>query len=123
MELLEFVEVAFDAVAQLVQRLIVVPLLFAVGARRNHCFGSHRLFYKLDNLVRVVAFVSDHGLSLVLTQQLNRGRVIADLPASEQEIQWQTQFVDQQVNVGRQSTSGTPQSLVAPFLRPVAACW
>jgi hypothetical protein len=39
------------------------------------------------------------------------------------EAQRQAQFVGQQVDLGRQTTSGTPQSLVcAPFLRPVAAC-
>jgi hypothetical protein len=28
------------------------------------------------------------------------------------------------MDLGRQTSSGTPQSLVrAPFLRPVAACW
>ena len=35
----------------------------------------------------------------------------------------QAQFIGEQMNLGRQASSGTPQSLVgAPFLRPVAAC-
>jgi hypothetical protein len=47
-----------------------------------------------------------------------------DLTAGDQEVDRQTQVVDQQVDLGRQTASGAPQSLVrAPFLRPVAACW
>jgi hypothetical protein len=62
-------------------------------------------------------------IGLVLAQQFNRGRVVADLPSADQEADGHPQFVCQQVNLGRQSASGTPQSLIAPFLRPVAACW
>ena len=46
-----------------------------------------------------------------------------DLASGDAKIYGQTQIVGQQMNLGRQTSSGTPQSLVrAPFLRPVAAC-
>lgn len=102
---------------------VIVPLLFAVAAWRNYSLCLHRFFYVGDDLVRIVAFVSNHCLGLALAQQFSRRRVITDLPASDQKVQRQAQFVDQQVNLGRQSTAGTPQSLVAPFWLPVAACW
>ena len=48
---------------------------------------------------------------------------LSGLAAREPEGNGLTQAVGQQVDLGAQSTSGTPQSLVfAPFLRPVAAC-
>jgi hypothetical protein len=45
------------------------------------------------------------------------------LTAGDEKVQRQTLFVGQQVDLGRQTSSGAPQSLVrAPFFRPVAAC-
>ena len=44
--------------------------------------------------------------------------------AGHGEVHGQAQLVGEQVDLGRQTSSGTPQSLVfAPFLRSVAACW
>src|SRR5579875_3771459 len=49
---------------------------------------------------------------------------LTGLSTGQPESDRLAQAVCQQVNLGAQSTSGTPQSLVfAPFLRPVAACW
>ncbi len=44
----------------------------------------------------------------MLAQQFDGRRVIADLAAGQKKIHRQAQFVHQQVNLGRQSTSGTP---------------
>jgi hypothetical protein len=122
-EMLQFSNAAFDAIALFVQVLIVVPLLFAIGARRNHGLGLHGLLDMRNHLVRVVALVGDHRLGLALAQQFNGNCIVAHLAGAEAELQGQSQFIDQQVNFGRQSSSGTPQSLVrAPFLPPVAAC-
>src|SRR5205085_12699684 len=55
------------------------------------------------------------------------GAALMHLAAREQEAQRPSERVGEQMNLGRQSTSGTPQSLVrSPFLAaplPVAACW
>jgi hypothetical protein len=49
-KLLEFAEAAFDAVAQSVKGFVVIPLLFAIAARRNHGLGLHRLFHMCEDL-------------------------------------------------------------------------
>jgi hypothetical protein len=77
----------------------------------------------LDHLVRLVALVGNHHLRLAVAQQFDGYGVVAHLSGGEAELQRQSRLVDEQVNLGRQSSSATPQSLVrAPFLRPVAAC-
>jgi len=59
----------------------------------------------------------------VLPQQFDGLCAIVHLAAGNAKIQRQAGFIRQQVNLGRQTSSGTPQSLVrTPFLRPVAAC-
>ena len=117
--MLQFADAAFDPAALLVQLPVVFPLLFAVAARWNHDFSFHGLLYMLDNLVRVVALVGYHHLRLAFAQQLDGYGVVALLSGGEAEFQRQSQFVDEQVNLGRQSSSGTPQSLVrAPFCGP-----
>ena len=55
------------------------------------------------------------------------GAAFMHLAAGQQEAQRPAERVSEQMDLGRQSTSGTPQSLVrSPFLAaplPVAACW
>ena len=98
-------------------------LLFAVGLGGHDCDRSHGLDVIEDGLA-VVALVGQHPLGLSFSQQLDGLGAVVDLAAGQKKVHWQTQFVGQQVNLGRQTSSGTPQSLVrAPFLRPVAACW
>jgi hypothetical protein len=98
-------------------------LYLAVSFGWDHGFGSHG-FNVLDDGVSIVALVGKHGLGLVLAQQLDGLGAVIHLAASDEKIQGQAQFIGEQMNLGRQTSSGTPQSLVrAPFLRPVAACW
>jgi hypothetical protein len=59
----------------------------------------------------------------VASQQLDGLGAVVHLAPSDKEIQGPAPFIGEQMNLGRQTSSGTPQSLVrAPFLRPVAAC-
>ncbi len=95
----------------------------AVSFGRDHGFGSHG-FNVLYDGVGIVALVGQHCLSLVLAQQFDGLGAVIHLAARDQKIQRQAQFIGEEMNLGRQTSSGTPQSLVcAPFLRPVAACW
>ena len=123
-EVLEFIEAALDLVALLVEFAVIWALLLAVAFGWDHGDGAHVLGLRHDG-VRVVAFVGDHGLGLVALQQILSRRVLAGLACGDAEVQRQTVFVGQQVNLAAQTSSGTPQSRVfgAPFLRPVAACW
>lgn len=105
-----------------VELLVVLALDLAVAFGRDHRLGSHG-FNVFHNGVRVVAFVGQHGLGLVLAQQSDGLRAVVDLSAGDEEVDRQTILVGEQMDLGRQTSSGTPQSLVrAPFLRPVAAC-
>ena len=122
-EVLQFSDAAFDPAALFVHFLVVFPRLFSMRARRNYGFSFHGLLHMLHNLVRVVALVGDYYFRLAFAQQFDGYGIVAHLSGGEAELQRQSQLVDKQVNLGRQSSSGTPQSLVrAPFLRPVAAC-
>jgi hypothetical protein len=77
----------------------------------------------LDDGVCVVTLVGQHGLGTALAQQRDGLRAVVDLSTCNQKVQRLAQFVGQQMDLGRQTSSGTPQSLVrAPFFRPVAAC-
>lgn len=73
----------------------------------------------------VIASICQHAFCFALSEQGDGLGAIVDLPRRNDKIQRQAVFVGQQMNLGRQSTSGTPQSLVfgAPFFGPVAACW
>ena len=81
-------------------------------------------FHLGDDFGRVIAFVRDHGFSVLAFQQIDGLGIFRSLSGRDAEVHRQPQFVGQQVNFGAQSTSGTPQSRVfgAPFLRPAAAC-
>ena len=96
---------------------------FPVDLGWDHGFGTDALD-GLEDGVRVVTSVCHDDLSLPAGQQ---GHSLGELPglaAREPEGNWLAQAVGEQMDLGAQSASGTPQSLVfAPFLRPVAACW
>ncbi len=119
----EATEAAFDAVAQLVEGAVVRTLHFTAGSGRNDSFGADALDGS-DDGVGVVASVSHHDLGLATGQQRQGLGELSGLASGQPKADRLAQAVGQQVNLGAQSTSGTPQSLVfAPFLRPVAACW
>src|ERR1035438_826656 len=121
-ETLEFAEAAFDSVALFVEVFLVLALYLAISFGWDDSFGSHRFNVFYDG-VCVVALVGKHGLGLVLAQQLDCLGAVIHLAASDKKIQGQAQFIGEQMNLGRQASSGLPQSLIrAPFFRPVAAC-
>ena len=120
----EAVEAAFDAVAFFVEFAVVAALFLPVPARRDdgHCAKSFDPGYDLG---RVVTFVCDDGFGASALEQQDRLGILGSLARRDAEGDRQPGLVGQQVDLGAQSTSGTPQSRVfgAPFLRPAAACW
>lgn len=99
------------------------PLHLAAASRGDHGDGPE-VPDGSDDRVRVIAFVGQHGLSAAAFEQRQRLGIFGGVACREAERDRLAEAVGQQVDLGRQSTSGTPQSLVfAPFLRPVAACW
>jgi hypothetical protein len=122
-EVFESVEASLDAVAELVERSVVWSLHLAADPGRDNRFSADGLDGG-DDGVGVVAAVGHDDLGLATGQQRQRFGELAGLAAGESERDRFAEAVGEQVNLGAQSTSGTPQSLVfAPFLRPVAACW
>jgi len=119
----ETVEAPFDAVALLVELAVVGSLVLSSLARRDDRLGS-QAFDLGEDFGAEVSLVGDHHLGLAAFQQIDRLSILGGLAGSEPEGDRQAVPVGQQMDFGRQSTSGTPQSLVfaAPFLRPVAAC-
>ena len=66
-----------------------------------------------------VALVGQHPLRLALAEQLDGLGAVMDLATGHKEVDRQAQFIGQQVDLRRQSSSATPQSLVrAPFCGP-----
>ena len=122
-ELFEAVEASFDAVAQLVECAVVRALHLAVYFGWDNGFRAHGLYGGNDG-AGVIAAVCHDDLGLAAGQQRQRFRELACLASGQPKADGLAQAVGEQVDLGAQSTSGTPQSLVfAPFLRPVAACW
>src|SRR5208283_5765966 len=75
------------------------------------------------NGIGIVALVGNHGLGLAAAEQLDGWCVVADMTGRDRELERHAQLVHQQMNLGCQSSSGTPQSLVwPPFFGPAAAC-
>ena len=121
-ELLEAIEAAFDAIAEFIERPIMLALLFSADSGRDDRNSAEALD-GLHDLVGVVAAVGQDELSVAACQQRQCFGILCRLTGSEAEGHRLSQTVGQQMDLGAQSTSGTPQSLVfAPFLRPVAAC-
>jgi hypothetical protein len=121
---LELVEAAFDAIALFVQFAIVGSRLFPISAWRDHRHRAQALDLGYD-LGRVVALVGDDGFGLTAFQKLECLSIFGSLSWRDAEGDRQPVLVGQQVDLGAQTSSGTPQSRVfgAPFLRPAAACW
>ncbi len=122
--MLEAVEAAFDAVALLVEFAVVGSGLFPVPSGREDSHGSEA-FDLGDDLGRVVALVRDDRFSLLALEQSDGLGVLRGLFGGDAEGDRQSIFIGQQMDLGAQTSSGTPQSRVfgAPFLRPAAACW
>ncbi len=122
-ELFQAGEAAFNAVTLFIEFFIVGALLFAIGLGRNDHLASHR-FDMFDDGVRVIAFVGQHRLGSSLAQQGEGLGAVVDVSTREEKAQRLAELIAEQMNLGGQTSSGTPQSLVRPpFLRPVAACW
>ena len=117
-------EAAFDTVALLIELAVVAARLFPVASWRDD--GDRAQTLNLgDDLGRVVALVGDDDFRLLALEQSDGLGVLCGLASGDAERDRQTVLIGQQVDLGAQTSSGTPQSRVfgAPFFRPAAACW
>lgn len=121
-EAFEPAEAAFDAVALLVKLLVVGKLYQPIGFRRDDRFdvlpGQQRA-----QGVGIIAPVGDEGFGWLVFEQFRGAQTVGLLAACKQQAQRPPQSIAQQMDLGGQSTTGSPQRLVTRPLFPVAACW
>lgn len=120
-EVLEFVDAALDAVAQFVEAPIDGIDANPPWVRWDHGLGADGVDGFAEGLA-VIGGVCDDGLRFLVLYQGRRGDEIVDLPTGESKAQRSTERVGEQMNLCCQSSSRTPQSLVARPPFPVAAC-
>src|SRR4051794_36617990 len=71
----------------------------------------------------VVGFVGDDMGRREAVEQRQRLGAVVGLPRREEEPDRAPAAIDREVDLGAQSTSGTPQSRILGPPFPVAACW
>lgn len=109
-ELFELGEAALDAIAQPVAHFVVGTRLLA-AARRDHRFGALGLD-QCHQFPAVIALVGQHVLGLEPRQQGGGLGDVVAFPTSEQEPHRSALVIDRQMDLGAQTSSGTPQSRV-----------
>lgn len=107
--------------------LIVIPLDFPVGSRRDDRLGRFsflpaRLFNVLDERLAVVAFVRNHRLKLQAFQQNRSLGHVRRLPRRQSNPDGISQGIDRDVGFGAKSPAASSKgfSVLTPFFP--AAC-
>ncbi len=121
-EVLELVEAAFDAITRLVDFEVVGDQALAGWVAGNDGGGAD----VGDEGTESIAIVGLVGEDVGWPEAVEKGRRlrhVAGLSGRENDPQGPPLCIGGEMDLGGQSTSGTPQSLilVPPF--PVAACW
>lgn len=117
----EFAKTPFDEITLRVELFVVAILMFAGALGWDNCLHSFGLDER-SNFIGIIAFVSDHGLGRVSGQQCRGALAIRFLSSGQQQAQWSPQRIAEHMNLGGQSSTGSPQSLLTRPLFPVAAC-
>ena len=117
-ELLEVGEGSFDAVTLAIKRPVEAALHLSHRAGRDD--GSDAAFSQVvEDGIGIVALVGEHGLGFSVPEQRKGLGAIMRLAAGQDESEWQPEFIREQVNLGRQTSSTPPQSgLLTPFFAP-----
>jgi hypothetical protein len=121
-EVFELVEEALDAVPEPVGDRIMRDLDLARAGRGNDRLGFS-LGDQLAQSVAVISLVGNDAAAFEIRQKLRRGGAVVGFSAGQDEAKRPPLSIGQSVDLGRQSSSGTPQSLIRSPPFPVAACW
>ncbi len=114
-EVFEPREASLDAIALFIQGFVVGAWLFAVVSGSDDGDRAHSCDM-LDDGIAVVVLVSQHRIGPPFSQQGDGLAAVVDLSGGYGQVQGQGQLVGEQMNLGCQTSSGTPQSLIfAPF--------
>lgn len=120
-EVLELVDAPLDAIAQLVEPPVKRKTPRAPGVRWDDGFGAGGLDCVAEPIA-VIGGVGDDGLGFLAFYQARRSDQVVNLSARQRKTQWPAKRIGKKADLGRQSSSRTPQSLVARPPFPVAAC-
>ncbi len=120
-ELFDAAEEALDEIATFVVVAIVRSLMRAIGFRRNHRSGASVLD-ESDQRIGIVGFIGCDPLSGHILQQGLGLWEVRGLSRSDAEARQLAQTLNQRVDFGAQSASGTTQCLIAFFGGAPAAC-
>lgn len=120
--MLDAVDKSFHQVAEFVLSLVVATQSLAVAAGRNHRFRLTPM-HCIDEFIRVVAFVRDHGLRLMLAEKLFRTLDVVLLARAEAKFQRLSLRVYRQVQFCAEPAAATAERFVGrPFFCEPAAC-
>ena len=121
-EVLELVEAAFDAITRLVDFEVVGDQALA-GWIAGDDGGRTDVGDEGPQSVAVVGLVGEDMGWPEAVEKGRRLRHIAGLSGRENDPQGPPPRIGGEMDLGGQSTSGTPQSLILAPPFPVAACW
>ena len=121
-EVFELVKAAFDSIPRLVDFEVVGDQALAGWVAGNDGGGAD----VGDEGTESIAIVGLVGEDMVWAEAVQKGwrlRHIAGLSGRENDPQGPPAGIGGEMDLGGQSTSGTPQSLILAPPFPVAACW
>lgn len=120
-EVLETTEASLDLVAMFVDAGIVRDRDPSVAPGGDDCRGVHGRDL-VPQGISIIRFIGENCLGALAFEQIGGRGDVARLPGRDSEPQGPAKRVGKHVDLGGQSTSGTPQRLVLcpPF--PAAAC-
>lgn len=99
---------SFDEVAGLVSAVVESPLLKPVAARREDDLGVS-FANEFDQFVRVVAFVGDHRLRMVLGQQFFGAGHVVLLAGPQTHFHRLTMCIYREMQLATESTARTSE--------------
>lgn len=122
-EVLELAGEALDKVALAMEHLAEAGLPLSIGFGRDVRHGALRL-NQIADAVGVICLVGqDDGAGIEAIQQPICGRPVMCLTCCQGEPDRESLSIDDSVDLGRESASGTTKAMISIPLFAVAACW
>lgn len=109
-EVFQPIETPLDAVSMFVDGRIVGDGDLASAVGRDDRLGIHGLDRGPQGIA-VIGFVAQYGFACMAFEKRRCLRDVTDLTGRYNETQWTAERIGQHVDLGGQSTSGTPQRL------------
>ena len=121
-EMLEAAKASFDLIAMLIGVFVVGDEDLAVALGRDHRLGVHA-GDPFTQVIAVIGFIGEYRFGPLPFQKIGGRSDVVRLASRDREAQRPSERIGQHMDLGRQSTSGTPQRLILSPPFPVAACW